>query len=100
MKRSRAKLRTSSVPFPWISTPRPFQSRSRSSYSPVAPSALSAQATAYNSVTLRWTDDADNEQGFKVERSGNGGSTWTQIYTAALANVTTFVDNTVQGATG
>ncbi|WP_404391282.1 N,N-dimethylformamidase beta subunit family domain-containing protein [Humibacillus xanthopallidus] len=33
------------------------------------------------SVQLRWTDTATNEAAYVVERSGDGGTTWTQIAT-------------------
>ncbi|RMF04316.1 MAG: hypothetical protein D6768_03565, partial [Chloroflexi bacterium] len=45
-------------------------------------------------VVLTWTDNtngADQEDRFLIERSDNGGSTWTQISTVGT-NVTTFTD--------
>jgi subtilisin family serine protease len=41
---------------------------------PAAPSGLTATAVARNRVDLAWTDNADNEQGFTIERSTNGTS--------------------------
>ena len=39
---------------------------------PAAPSGLAATAVAYNQINLSWIDHADNELGFKLERSTNG----------------------------
>jgi hypothetical protein len=58
---------------------------------PVAPSALSAQATSTTSVRLTWTDNASDETGFKIY-SSRDGSNWTLLGTVG-ANVTS-VDNT------
>jgi len=55
---------------------------------PAAPSDLSATAVSASQINLSWTDNSDNEDGFKVERSLDG-STWTQIATVG-ANVTTY----------
>ena len=46
---------------------------------PRRPTGLKAITTAASYALLNWTDNADNEQGFTVERSANGGVTWTQI---------------------
>src|SRR5687767_1135964 len=45
---------------------------------PAAPSALTATAGSPTRIELAWTDNASNEEGFKVERSISGG-TWSQI---------------------
>jgi hypothetical protein len=37
---------------------------------PVAPHLIAASATSPTSVALTWTDDADNETGYRVERDG------------------------------
>ncbi len=60
---------------------------------PAAPSGLAATGTAYNSVTARWTDNASNETGFKLERSGNGVD-YVEIATLG-AGVASHVDNGV-----
>ncbi|HEY0548201.1 MAG TPA: fibronectin type III domain-containing protein, partial [Verrucomicrobiae bacterium] len=39
---------------------------------PAAPTALLATAVSSNRINLAWTDNAANEQGFKLERSTNG----------------------------
>jgi hypothetical protein len=49
---------------------------------------VSCSKTPGNEINLAWTDNSNNEIGFKVERSQNGGA-FTQIATVG-ANVTTF----------
>jgi hypothetical protein len=45
---------------------------------PAAPSNLTATAISETSITLQWQDNADDENGFRVERSLDG-STWLAI---------------------
>ncbi|HYO11048.1 MAG TPA: fibronectin type III domain-containing protein [Tepidisphaeraceae bacterium] len=52
---------------------------------PVAPSGLAAAAVSATQVALTWQDNSSNESGFRVERSLNGSSGWTEIGTAASA---------------
>ncbi|MEW6218226.1 MAG: fibronectin type III domain-containing protein [Thermodesulfobacteriota bacterium] len=59
---------------------------------PAAPSGLVASAVFHNRVDLRWTDHADDEDGFVVERSTDG-STWV----VAADNGSNFVTSTVSG---
>ncbi len=62
---------------------------------PAAPSALSAGVNSDRSVTLNWTDNANNESGFQIERRFTG---W--IWEAAgtvTANVRTFTDSATLG---
>ena len=59
---------------------------------PAAPSNLIANAVACDQVDLAWTDNADNETGFRIERSANGVS-FGEIDTVG-ANVTTYSDTT------
>jgi tripartite motif-containing protein 71 len=55
-----------------------------------APSNLSATAASSSQINLTWTDDAGNEQGFKIERCAGAGCTnFAQIATAG-ANVTSY----------
>ncbi|MFA5104310.1 MAG: fibronectin type III domain-containing protein [Candidatus Margulisiibacteriota bacterium] len=49
---------------------------------PVAPSGLAATAASTVRINLAWTDNAGNENGYKIERSTDG-STWAQITTVA-----------------
>ena len=43
---------------------------------PAAPSGLIADPVSAGQVTLTWADESDNEFGFEIERSVNGGTTW------------------------
>lgn len=55
---------------------------------PAAPSSLTASASGKRAIQIRWTDNANNETGFKIER-GTDGVNFTQITTVA-ANITTY----------
>ncbi len=43
-------------------------------------------------MSLAWLDNAANETGFYVERSTDGGTTWTRVATLA-ANATTYTNS-------
>lgn len=58
---------------------------------PAAPTGLTATAQAKRQIALTWTDAADNESGFRLERSTNGGASWSAIGTVA-ANSTSFTN--------
>jgi len=58
---------------------------------PAAPTNLTATATACQEITLHWTDNSNNETGFKIERSNNGVN-FSQIATVP-ANTTTYVNH-------
>lgn len=59
---------------------------------PKAPSSLTAKALSPGKgVSLSWKDNANNEDGFQIDRMT--GSTWQAIATVT-ANTTTFTDNT------
>ena len=65
---------------------------------PAAPTNLSAVLASGPRVNLTWTDNATNENGFVIQRSSDGGVTFTQIGTAPARNNTgnvTFADPTV-----
>ncbi len=64
---------------------------------PAMPTALTATAVSASRVDLTWTDNANNETGFGIERSTDG-SAFTQVALLG-ANVTTFGDPGLSGAT-
>ena len=58
---------------------------------PQAPSALTAAAgsgTAWNTINLTWTDNANAEVGFKIERGTAAAGPFTQIATNAASDAT------------
>ena len=55
---------------------------------PAAPSDLTAQAVSDMQVALGWTDNSDNEDGFKIEHSLTGSDGWTEIATTAATEYT------------
>lgn len=59
---------------------------------PIPPSTLAGVVATGPSVTLSWTDNSDNETGFKVQRRFSGWL-WENLTTTA-ANATGFVDST------
>jgi hypothetical protein len=65
--------------------------------SPPAPTDLRVTAVTASKVDLAWTDNSNNELGFKIERSFDGQS-FSEIATVN-PNVTTFSDTTVVAAT-
>jgi titin len=63
-----------------------------------APSALTATTISESQINLVWTDNADNEANFKIERKQGAGGTWAQI-AAVGANVTTYSDSGLAAST-
>lgn len=70
----------------------PFSSVDSVTYGLLAPSSLSATASAFDTIDLSWTDNSGGETGFKIERSLTSGSGFSQIDTVA-ANTTTYEDS-------
>lgn len=58
---------------------------------PTAPSALDADVISSTQINLNWTDNANNETGFKIERKTGVGGTYAQIATVT-ADVVTYND--------
>lgn len=59
---------------------------------PLAPTNLTSTVISSTQITLNWSDNADDETGFKIERSGTSNGPYVQIATTA-ENVTTFTDS-------
>jgi hypothetical protein len=51
---------------------------------PTAPSGANTSPQSSTGVTVFWVDASTNEQGFRVERSSDGGATWTTAVTVPL----------------
>jgi hypothetical protein len=62
---------------------------------PAAPSNLSATAVSKTQIDLDWTDNADNETGFKIERSKRVNTDFQQIDTVGQ-DVTFYSDTNVK----
>ncbi len=58
---------------------------------PAPPSGLSASAVSSSQIDLAWTDNSNNEGGFKVERSLSASSGFAQVATVA-GNATSYSD--------
>lgn len=56
---------------------------------PAAPTVLTATAMSDSKILLGWTDNSNNEDLFRIERSPNGTSGWTSVGTVT-ADVSTF----------
>jgi titin len=66
--------------------------------SPASPTALSASGVTNSTISLKWTDNANNELGFRIYRSLSATSGFNEIATVA-ANITTYADNSLQPGT-
>jgi hypothetical protein len=56
---------------------------------PLAPSNLRATSVTSSFAVINWTDNSNNELGFYIDRSSNGGATWTRVG-QTIANSTSF----------
>lgn len=65
---------------------------------PNAPSGFVATAPSPSQVSLTWTDNSSEEDGFVVERKIGVSGTYSQIGTVG-ANITTYLDNSVSANT-
>lgn len=64
---------------------------------PSAPSGLSATTISSSQIDLNWTDNSNNEEGFRIER-GTDGINYTEIATVT-ANITVFSNSGLSGGT-
>jgi fibronectin type 3 domain-containing protein len=62
---------------------------------PAAPTLLSSTAVTSTFVDLTWSDNSNNETGFTIDRSDDGGATWATVG-STQANINIFRDATVQ----
>jgi hypothetical protein len=63
---------------------------------PTAPTNLTATAVASNQINLVWNDNSTDENRFEIERSINGGTTWSQV-TSVSANIKSYNNNNLTG---
>ncbi len=59
---------------------------------PVAPSGLAATAVSSSSIALTWTDNADNEDGFELQRADAAEGPWADVSTSIAADATSYSD--------
>ncbi len=59
---------------------------------PVAPSGLAATAVSSSSIALTWTDNADNEDGFELQRADAMDGPWADVSTSIAADATSYSD--------
>ena len=62
-----------------------------------APSGLTGSAARGGKITLRWTDNSNNEQGFAIERALAGSSSYVQVGQAA-ANATSYAETVAKAS--
>ena len=65
---------------------------------PVAPTDLTADSQTSGQVSLGWTDNSSNEDGFEVERSSDSGATWSLLAKVA-ADSPSYIDTAVSSGT-
>lgn len=59
---------------------------------PAAPDGLAATATSETAIELSWNDNSDDETGFRIERSTDGGGSWLLLAEVG-ADTTTYADS-------
>ncbi|MBN1671540.1 MAG: fibronectin type III domain-containing protein [Kiritimatiellae bacterium] len=65
---------------------------------PAAPSNLTAAPVSASRIDLAWTDNSNNETGFKIDRRKSGTTTWERIATPG-ANATAYSDSDLPAGT-
>jgi hypothetical protein len=65
---------------------------------PAAPSNLTATILSSTSIRLNWTDNANNETGFRIEISTNGGTSYS-LLTNVGANIVTYTNSALTTGT-
>lgn len=65
---------------------------------PAPPESPAASPTSSSRITVSWKDNSSDETGFRVERSSNGGQSWTLVTTTG-ANAESFSDSGLQSST-
>lgn len=88
------------TPVPPTNTPLPpTATNTPGATAPAAPSNLTATALSSSQIRLNWTDNANNEDGFRIERcTGQFCSNFTQIASVG-ANTTTFTNTGLSART-
>ena len=70
-----------------------------SAVSPSAPSALSFSSVSNTAMTLNWTDNSNNETGFAIYRSDDGGTTYSWVGTTVANAINSTQSGLAPGTT-
>ena len=81
------------------STPAPAPTPTPTPAVPQAPSGLTATAASTTRVNLGWTDNSNNETGFRIERATNNIFTANLVTVTAAANAVSYADTSVVAST-
>jgi concanavalin A-like lectin/glucanase superfamily protein/Calx-beta domain-containing protein/fibronectin type III domain protein len=65
---------------------------------PAAPTGLSASAASSSQINLSWSDNSNNEQGFKIERKTGSSGSWSHLKTLG-AGVKSYSDTGLSSST-
>jgi hypothetical protein len=100
MQIDRVMLATNNASFPASTAVGPAESERSGGTTvtvPAAPSNLSASSSATNQINLSWSDNADNETGFRLERKTGTGSF--ALVTTLGSNVTSYSNSGLASGT-
>lgn len=81
----------------WPANNEPVDMGAVQSVPPVAPSDLVTTVISQRTVSLSWTDNADDEEGYRIERSTAGGAF--EITAILAANATSYKETNLQAST-
>lgn len=66
---------------------------------PAAPAGVGADNSTSCQITISWTDNSDNEDGFEVERRESGSEIWETVIDSVPANATSWTNAAAEDAT-
>ena len=66
---------------------------------PMAPGSPSASSASVSQINLRWTDNSNNESGFKIEGKTGSGGTYVEIHDTLQPDVTNYIDTGSEATT-
>src|SRR2546427_109098 len=76
-----------------------YYSTGSTTTSPGSPTGLAATATSTSQINLSWTAPSGTVSGYKIERSTDGGSTWSSIVSNTGSTATTYSNTGLSSAT-